>query len=141
MFETFVSVDYSFTSSGGGGYHNISNITFSPSSPANILLGDFVDVNFDYETDETRGVRIFVEPFTNGEATPNSTTYGSPLYPVGSGSGSSGFSVSSEAQHVDQVRIQMYDPGDILLFETFVSVDYSFSISISIIPIIQMLLL
>ena len=107
---------------------SISDIVFDPPSPATLGLGERVNVTFSYATDEAGGVRIFATPFTDGGVTAGSSFAGSSLLPVGEGSASRFFLVSSDPAAVDQVRLTMRDAdGTRLLFETFVSVDYTFS--------------
>lgn len=115
-----------FTKTGVG--HNISNIQLSPPSPASLAFNDAVNITFDYATEEAGGVRIFIAPFSNGSLTSNLAAQGSPLYPVGSGSGSSFFLIRSGDVTVDQLRIQMLNADQSQqLLEFFIPVEYHFS--------------
>ena len=107
--------------------HSISNIQLNPPSPAYTRI---VEVTFDYATTETRGVRIFVCPYTDGSPTPNYAASGSPLYPTGQGKGEGYFTIQSAEVTVDQLRFHMLsaDQSRVLLYESFISVDYYFYI-------------
>ncbi|MFB1488292.1 MULTISPECIES: hypothetical protein [unclassified Thiocapsa] len=108
--------------------HDIWGIAFTPQSPAINSLGEYVDITFSYETEEPGGVRILARPFTDGEGTPGFAAHGSPLYPIGSGTGDGFFTINSSEQHVDQVRFQMLNADQSeLLLEFFVPVDYWFT--------------
>lgn len=107
--------------------NSVTNIVILPASPAAIAFGDNVNITFDYSTGEAGGARIFCRPFTNNALTPNYAAHGSPLYPVGNGSGSGNFTITSGNVEVDSVRIQMWNAAQtVLLFETFVPVRYLF---------------
>jgi len=107
--------------------HSITNIVFTPPSPATVDFEDQVTLTFDYETDEATGVRIFPRPVTLGGLTTHYSASASPLYATGSGSGSGYFTITEGTVVVDQVRFQMWDANqDDLLLEIFVDVDYTF---------------
>jgi hypothetical protein len=107
---------------------SITNIVFTPPSPANLDFGQDVDFTFDYEVDEDS--RIFGRPFTGGALSFAYSAHPSPLYSMGSGSGSGFFTIGDAGQgiaHVDQVRFQVFALDlTTLLYETFVDVDYTF---------------
>jgi hypothetical protein len=105
----------------------ISNIQFDPAPVAAIQWNQTVNITFDYTVDVTGGARIFARPFTHGSLTPNYGASGSPLYPVGSGSGSANFRITSGETVVDEVRFQVYNADQTaLLLEFFVPVYYLF---------------
>lgn len=84
------------------------------------------EIDFNYSTTETGGVRIFVRPITNGALTPNYTASGSPLY-TGSGSASSSFTIVSTNQRVDHARFRVTSPDQsLLLLELFQPTSYTF---------------
>ena len=112
--------------------HSISNIQLDPPSPAT-LATNRVEVTFDYTTTESGGVRIFASPYTDGSLTPNYAYSGSPLYPTGQGKGEGYFMIQSaevtfDQVTVDQLRFRMLsaDQSRVLLYESFISVDYYF---------------
>ena len=112
--------------------HSISNINMTPSSPAGLLNNEHVDITFDYTTDEVGGVRIWVMPYTDGSWSPNLAVSGSPLYSPPSGSGSGYVTITSGDIVVDQIRVYMMDAdGNVLLWETFIDVEYHFGNSIT----------
>ena len=122
LFETFVSVKYTFSA------HSISGLVFSPASPATLVLGEQVNISFTYTTDDAGGVRIWAQPFTNGALSPGQAFQGSSILPTGKGTTSRFFTIKGSAATVDQVRLQMWTADQsALLFETFVSVKYTFS--------------
>ena len=114
---------------GTGICDNISNIQLSPSSPTSLTFNQNVDITFDYTTEEAGGVRIFARPFSSGSLTSNYAAHASPNYPVGSGSGTGYFTITSGVAIVDQIRIRMYnDDQSVLLLEFFIPVEYHFGI-------------
>ncbi|MBI4546410.1 MAG: T9SS type A sorting domain-containing protein [Ignavibacteriae bacterium] len=121
LLEFFVPVDYHFAQ------HAISNIQFTPSSPSSFQLNENLNITFDYTTNDAGGVRIFARPFTNGSLTPSYAASGSPLYPVGNGSGSGTITITTGDVTVDSIRFQMLNADQSqLLLEFFVPVDFHF---------------
>ncbi len=108
----------------------ITNIEPTPPSPATLEFYEDVKFTFDYSTNETGGVGIFSIPFTSGSPTPNYTISRSPIYPVGTGSGSAFFTImhGEVTVKVDQVKFQMISYADqsTLLLEFFIPVEYYF---------------
>ena len=92
-----------------GGSVQISHIQLSPASFAFLAFDEQVDISFNYSTIEEAGICIFTHPFSNGTLTPNSSSNNSPIYPVGSGSGTGYFIVISGETTVDQVRFQAWN--------------------------------
>ena len=106
---------------------NISNIQLSPISPASLTFNQYVNITFDYTTEVAGGVRIFARPFSGGSLTPNYAAHPSPLYPVGSGSGTGNFTIKSGDAMVDQIRFQMYNADQsVMLLEFFIPIEYHF---------------
>lgn len=137
LYELPVSVSYSFTEPAVE-KHTVTVTGLNPASPAQRKFDEQVTVDFDYETTEESGVRIFIRPFAGGSLAPNYGASGSPMYAVGGGSGSSNFTIASGAVTVDQLRIQMVSEDDsTLLFEDFVPVSYQFKNVITIPPIFE----
>jgi hypothetical protein len=101
LFESYIPVSYQFST------HSVSNIVFSPASPAYFTNDHHLNFTFDYSTDESSGVLIWGRPFTEGNLTPNYAAHGSPVYPSGSGSGDGNFTITSGDVEVDQVRFKM----------------------------------
>ena len=112
---------------------SISNIRFSPASPASLNFNDKVKIWFDYKSSED--VHIFARPMTKGSTTPNYAAHGSPLYPKGSGRGEGYFTIKKGKVTVDQARFQMTDKTKKkVLYEKFVPVKYTFPKMLSIAP-------
>ena len=107
--------------------HSITNVVATPLSPAALGLNEPVDFTFDYETDAVDGVRIFVRPWVWENGNPSFASHGSPLYPVGTGSGSGFFFVDMGSGTVTSVRIYMlnFDQTE-LLDELYLDVNYTF---------------
>lgn len=128
---TMVTVFIAFlTLAGVGICSSVSDIQFSPASPSALSFSQNVDITFNYSTSEAGGIRIFVRPMTNGQLTPDYGAEGSPVYPVGSGSGSAYFTVTAGETTVDQVRFQVYNADQsALLTEFFLPADFHFSAS------------
>jgi hypothetical protein len=92
----------------------ISNVYITgPLYPSN---GTQITVNYNYETSEADGVRIFPRPFTNNGLTPGYAACGSGVY-TGSGSSECSFTITANNRRVDNIRFRVYDAGqeDILL--------------------------
>jgi len=118
LFETTVPVEYGFGNS-------IINVAISPSSPAALLPDEHVSIAFDYATTEPGGVRILVQPFTNGALSFPYIGRVSPLQPAGKGNGTSFLAAPPMSVVVDQLRFQMYNADEsVLLLEVFVPVEY-----------------
>jgi hypothetical protein len=101
--------------------HGITNIVFDPPSPAEMDFNVHVGISFDYETDEASGVRIWCD------GGPNVTVSPSPIFPVGSGPGTTWFMVEAGETQVTSVRMYMMDAAMTQdLFETMIEVDYHF---------------
>jgi subtilisin family serine protease len=107
--------------------NSITNIELTPPSPATLEFNEHIDITFDYSANEEGGVRIFMLPYTTGSPTSQYAVSGSPLYPVGTGSGSGYFTITSGEVTVDQVRFKMTnaDQSEVLL-EFFIPVKYHF---------------
>jgi hypothetical protein len=121
LLEFFVDVNLTVVA------NSIEITSLNPESPATLNIGDQVEIEFNYSTDEEGGVLIFARPFTNGSLSPNYSASGSDLYPAGDGSISVSFRINDAPANVDQIRFQFLKPeGFVVLFETFVDVDYTF---------------
>ena len=123
LFQTFVPVSYQFK----GNANLVRSLFLAPATPNILLFGQNVTVRFSYRTNQAGGVRIFARPFTGTALTPNYAACPSPLYPLGSGSGSCTFTISSGATTVTSIRFQMWNANQtVKLFEAFVPVNYQF---------------
>jgi hypothetical protein len=123
LFRAFVPVRYQFL----GGRTLVRSISIRPLSPNIRLFGQNVTVSFSYRTDQAAGVRIFARPFTGGALTPNYGACGSPLYPVGTGTGTCSFTISAGTVTVNRIRLQVWNANRTLkLFEKFIPVHYQF---------------
>jgi len=107
--------------------HLVTRIGLDPPSPNILGFNQNVTISFTYTTTQTGGVRIFARPFAHGALAPNYAASGSPLYPVGSGTGSGTFTITAGDITVDQIRFQIWNAGQTqLLFEGFIPVYYRF---------------
>jgi hypothetical protein len=99
-------------------------------NPASLKLGDQLNIDFGYETDEPTGVRIFIRPFSAGNLTPNYAASGSGLY-TGTGSDVANFTITgSTPTLVDELRVQVFNNDQTtLLYEFFVPVKYYFDVN------------
>jgi hypothetical protein len=124
LLEFFVPVLFYYSS------HGIYNIELTPSSPSMAMFGHHVDIAFNYKTNQTGGVRIRVLPYTQGAATFNYSVSSSPLYAIGTGSGSQYITITSGDADVDAIRFRMYTSDySTLLLELFVPVAYAFRVA------------
>ena len=92
-----------------------------------MLIGNRVNITFNYYTDEPDGVLIFVRPLTNGSLTLDYAAHPSFIYPTGNGSGDGWFTINSGPITVDQLRFRMYNNDQSqLLLEFRIDVSYYF---------------
>jgi hypothetical protein len=135
LFEAFIPVYYLF----GDPVNLVTNLDFTPDTPDALAFNQDVDFTFNYSTRHVGGVRIWARPFTNGALTPNYAAHGSPLHPIGGGSGSGFFTITSGQVVVDQVRIQMWDDAQTtLLFEAFLPVYFRFRSGTNIVTHVEL---
>jgi hypothetical protein len=121
LLDYFVPVTYHF------GNHAFSNIRFSPTSPAYFTTGQQDTCWFDYHTNSSGSVFVYVRPFSNESLSPHYSASSSPYLPADSGSSSGEFTILTGDVSVDQMRFQMRDSSTTdLLFEFFVPVDFEF---------------
>jgi len=99
------------------GPNAIRNIACTPKPPAALDVGEHVGITFDYVTTAAAGVRVWATPLTDGNYSPNGAGNPSPLYPIGSGSGTAYVTITSGQVVVDQIQYWMRDAGtaDLLL--------------------------
>jgi hypothetical protein len=122
VLEFFVPVEFKYSS------HGIYNIQLTPASPSSMRVNDRVGIAFSYATSEPGGVRVYCVPLTGGAPTPNGALQPSPLYPTGTGSGTSWVVVMSGAAKVDAIRFEMWKGDNSARLVNFtVPVNYSYS--------------
>ena len=135
LFETFIPVYYLYSDQP----NMVTHVSLSPDTPDVLKFDQNVDLRFSYITRQQGGVRIWARPFTNGALTPGYAAHGSPVYPIGSGSGSGYFTITNGQVVVDQIRIQMWDDNQTtLLFEAFLPVYYRFRSPTNIVTHIEL---
>jgi hypothetical protein len=118
LYETFVPVDFSWVD------YSISDIVIDPGSPATLITGTPLTINFNYSKPDGE-VRIFVRPMYGGSLADDYIASGGALYSASSGSGSSDFHLASPGA-VDQIRFRFTSvPNDEILAEVFFNVDYT----------------
>ncbi len=121
--EFYVPVHYEFFENG------VHDFTFSADQEvASFLLGERVNISFDYDIRHPGGARIFIRPFTNGNFTPGYSASGSILF-TGTGSRTVGFQINSGVNvRVDSLRITVLnDDQSELLQEFFIPVNWYWS--------------
>lgn len=107
--------------------NSVTKINLNPRTPNILLNGQKVMIEFSYTTNEAAGVRIFARPFTAGSPSPSYAASPAPLSPMGSGTGTQNFTISTGNVKVDQIRFQMYNAAQTtVLFEAFIPVYYEF---------------
>lgn len=105
----------------------VTQVTLQPATPNVMKTGQRVLLSFSYTTDRLAGVRIFARPMTGGVLTPYYAAHPSPLYPVGTGTGTGWFTISQGSQRVERIRLQVYTYNQsALLFETTIPVNYQY---------------
>ncbi len=123
LFQAFVPVSYQYK----GNATMVSAIGLAPLTPNILLFGQNITVHFTYRTNQAGGVRIFPRPFTGSALTPNYAACGSPVYPVGTGTGSCTFTITDGTVTVNRIRFQIWNATQTtLLFSGFLPVSYQF---------------
>lgn len=108
----------------------VTGISFSPTSPATLRLGEDVIVTINYTTEEADGVLIWARPYTAGQFTPGGAFEASGTMPMGAGSLTRSFTIREgfPATTVDQVQILVRDASNtVQVLETFFSVNYTYT--------------
>jgi hypothetical protein len=124
LFEAFLPVHYRFTDAPG---ELLSRIGLTSSTPNVVKLKQKVLVSFGFASTKSTGVRVVARPLTNGRPTRNSATATSPLYPMGSGTGQTWFTVKKSPATVTQLRLTMWNASRTkVLFKTTIPVHYQF---------------
>jgi len=75
--------------------------------PAVLDADERVYVTNEYTTTAAGGVRVFLLPYSDGAPSPNYAVSGSPLYPVGTGTATNYFRITSGQVTIDQIRMMM----------------------------------
>jgi hypothetical protein len=108
--------------------HVVTQVSLSPRTPNVLKDHQIVTISFNYNTTEAGGVRIFARPYSGSVPTPNYGASGSPLYPVGTGTGSQNFTITGGNATVNRIRFQMWNAGQTtLLYDVFIPVSYQFT--------------
>ncbi len=107
--------------------HLVTQVSLAPLTPNILRLNQNVTIDFTYTTNEAGGVRIFARPMSGAALTPNYAASGAGLSPVGTGTASQYFTITSGNPTVTRIRFQMWNATQtVLLAETFVPVSYQF---------------
>lgn len=102
--------------------HDITNIQFSPPSPASLDWDEMVTITFDYQTEATNGIRVDATPLSSMSSNYNSASTGSSVYTAAQGQAEFGFTLLSGETTIDSVIIRLLDdPTEAILFETTVT--------------------
>lgn len=128
------SSDEENSNAGLGGTVTIKEMV--PASPANLHFGDSIAITYDYDIERAGGVRIWIQPFTNGDLSQANSFSPSPVF-KGKGTETVHIVIAEgDPIVVDQLKTQINTPGIILLgvllssnliSESFESVDYTFT--------------
>jgi hypothetical protein len=97
----------------------LGGITFSQPSPSTLSNGVDIDVSIDYKVGAVGGGVIFARPYTNGALTPSYAATGGDVVPVGTGTATQSFRITSGTHVVDQVRVYLKSPD---LSETWLEI-------------------
>jgi hypothetical protein len=126
------TADATFSGPGVTAAHSVTQIGITPTTPNVLKFGQNITVTFSYDTTQVGGVRIWARPisldeFGNDILTPNYAACGSPLYPVGSGTGSCTITIVDGDVTVDKIRIQMWnDAQTVRLFNVKLPVHFKY---------------
>ena len=122
LFEAFIPVHYQFTSA----TKNVISHIGLTATPNVLKRNQRVAVSFKYTTTRRPAYASSRAPH-RCSLTPSYAASGSPLYPVGTGTGSGWFTITSGAPTVTGVRFQMWNANQTrLLFQAVVPVTYQF---------------
>lgn len=103
------------------------NIQINPNTVAAMQWNQNVNISFSYKASTAGGIRIFARPMSGNALTPSYAASGSPLYPVGTGTGTQSFTITSGSILVDKIRFQVYNDAQTqLLLQFYVPVKFSF---------------
>jgi hypothetical protein len=98
---------------------DVCNVEFSTTSPSAITLDEQVVINFDYETDDPNGVRIFLLPSENGVYPIEFGNSGSIAY-TGSGSGTATFvQLDPGSGIVDEIEVRVTNEDQSEIYKRF----------------------
>jgi hypothetical protein len=123
LFQGFIPVNYQFK----GNLTLVKTISLTPPTPNILQFGQDVTVRFSYRTNQAGGVRIWARPFTGSALTPNYAACGSPIYPMGSGTGTCSFTITTGTVTVNRIRFEVWDANQTtLLFRAFIPVHFQF---------------
>jgi hypothetical protein len=107
--------------------HLVTNIVLTPPTPNILALNQNVTFTFNYSTTEPGGVRIWGRPFTSTGLAKNYAAHGSPIYPVGAGSGDGFFTITRGKVTITRIRFEIWDANQTTrLFRGFIPVNYQF---------------
>ncbi|WP_367391524.1 T9SS type A sorting domain-containing protein [Lewinella sp. LCG006] len=112
--EFYIPVTYHF------GENGVNNFSFSQSQEiGSLLLGEQVNITFDYNISHPGGTRIFVRPFTDGNLTPGYGASGSPIF-SGTGTQTVNFTINSGKNvRVDALRVTILNESQSQTLSTF----------------------
>lgn len=112
--EFYIPVSFHF------GENGVNNFSFSqPQEIGSLLLGEQVQISFDYNISHPGGARIFVRPFTDGNLTPGYGASGSPVF-SGTGTQTVNFTINSGNNvRVDALRVTILNESQSQTLNTF----------------------
>lgn len=88
----------------------LGGITCSPASPSHLDHNTWVDITIDYKIDDPAGGRVFARPFSFGAPTPSYSASPAPLLPMGTGTTTQSFLITSGEHIVTHIRVYLVSP-------------------------------
>lgn len=117
---------------------NITNVKVSVERLAHLSHGEQVNVSFNYATNYSGKVRIFVRPMTQNNPSPNYSAQGSKTYTAKKGRGRGGFTITKGDILVDRIRIRIVTDEGKGRYTKYVPVKLKFSKEpVKILPVLQ----
>lgn len=112
--EFYIPVEYHYSENG------VNNFQFTAEQEiASFLLGEQVNITFDYNINHSGGTRIFIRPFTDGALTPGYGASGSPVF-TGTGTQTANFTINSGKNiRVDHLRVTITNEDQSETLKTF----------------------
>ncbi len=101
LLEWFVPVSLHFSTS------KITDVAFSPTSPAYFTNGERDNIAFDYTNSQAASVRIFVLPYLGSTLNTNYGVSPSPLYATGTGSATGFVTIMNGSAFIDNIQFKM----------------------------------
>ena len=101
----------------------LGNVSFDKADRSFLDHDTDVNITIDYKIDTPNGALIYARPYTLGSTTPGYAASGSPVHPMGIGTATQYFRITTGNHQVTHVRVYMRDASTLeVLLEIFIPV-------------------